>query len=505
MFLFDYTPDPEILLEPPRPAPGVKPVVGEWEIDWVRPETKGLLGAWCSKSWASELVYGAPKCFSLVGSYNPVFFNGGLVTDTTDDTFISTGFSDVNEITGYPFTMLLHAQKGDSNNGFGFSQSTNDTSQGSLQIQGLVGGSYRCVVYEDAADGGTFQPLFGGTTLSDFEEAVICFVAPSSDMSTWRVYLNGYRDDSGTTGTASFPSSMDRFTIGGLNRLTSFAYGGAHYFASWWGRELSDIEARSLTTDPYQLLRPKHNKITLPYTRTSDDNLVIPDARFEAPELWLPNRKPSGPVAIDWDHKYTDGLIAAAVPSGNLQFPVMEGYNRGKPVDGGFHTNINFSDVGNPLSGLNYKGFVAFRSRDRTSGQYLFRCIKYIGPSDNGGYWLRVNPTTYEVEHRCMNNNGPAWQSTGVAIEDNKLYAVRFTCYANGYHYCSVYDLEDVTLLGSASQTTSRRDDLDMAYWAANNPFDTLCAYVWDNDKMLMTADDWFTLAADPYQFLIPA
>lgn len=37
-------------------------------------------------------------------------------------------------------------------------------------------------------------------------------------------------------------------------------------------------------------------------------SLIIPDSRFEAPELYIPGRKPQPPYEIDWDHPRTKGL-----------------------------------------------------------------------------------------------------------------------------------------------------------------------------------------------------
>ena len=43
-------------------------------------------------------------------------------------------------------------------------------------------------------------------------------------------------------------------------------------------------------------------------------NLAIEDSLLREPNLWIPNKRPVGPVKIDWEHPLTEGLLVAFVP-----------------------------------------------------------------------------------------------------------------------------------------------------------------------------------------------
>ena len=52
---------------------------------------------------------------------------------------------------------------------------------------------------------------------------------------------------------------------------------------------------------------------------------VIPDPRFEMPELLTPGRKPVGNVVIDKGNKYGKHALKAFVPTNSMPLGVIEG------------------------------------------------------------------------------------------------------------------------------------------------------------------------------------
>ena len=64
---------------------------------------------------------------------------------------------------------------------------------------------------------------------------------------------------------------------------------------------------------------------------------IIPDPRFEAPELLEPGRKPTGNVVIDWNHPLTKGLIHLPFFNGSIIVDLVTGIPF-ENIDGTFET-----------------------------------------------------------------------------------------------------------------------------------------------------------------------
>jgi len=73
-------------------------------------------------------------------------------------------------------------------------------------------------------------------------------------------------------------------------------------------------EVSALCKDPYQFLKPTSSPLRMFQTPASGSDYVIPDARFEMPELFEPRRKPTGNVMIDPDHPLAANIGFLAYP-----------------------------------------------------------------------------------------------------------------------------------------------------------------------------------------------
>jgi len=388
MFLFDYEPDPEIVLEPPRPAPGVKPNYPV-EIDWSHPLARGLIHGWLvgTASLEADLVTGT-------------FYE---VTDRTLTTqepeYLGTIFNTSSKIK-FPISI-------DTFDGF-------SVSCGNLRTSGTV--NWSCLrtdtgiwtgIYQEggtlkSANNNTFDGATTptqGTRRGSYDNAV---VAVESGRLAASINGGPVATDSSFT-LPVYTSAVDGIYVGGSQQSTFGNLSNTLIgYCFVWSRALSDTEILSVSKDPYQFLRPKHNIISLPYQRTSDDNLDIPDPKFEMPELWIPGRKPTGPVNIDWDNPLAKDLTVFATFEDttndgcrNLADPGAPGVYGGTPatISGNVVRPWGRGVLFHPLGGANGYDYVAFSDKAMTSTDVTFYADVYKLGAGGARLWNWGNGT----------------------------------------------------------------------------------------------------------------
>lgn len=105
-------------------------------------------------------------------------------------------------------------------------------------------------------DGTNFHALSSSSTYDIGEDVCIVAMYPSTNKSSWRIYANGKRVDSGTTGTAGFPTGLNRTGIGVLPRLTDIYYPGRYRSCGLIQGGISEDKARNISQNPYAFIAP---------------------------------------------------------------------------------------------------------------------------------------------------------------------------------------------------------------------------------------------------------
>ena len=193
---------------------------------------------------------------------------------------------------------------------------------------------------------------------------------------------------------------------------------------------------------------------------------IVDETYLREPNLWVPGKKPIGPVKIDWEHPYTKGLVAAyifQVKDGNNAIDLVKGsitkLHSSTPmaIEGvNFTSPTNVTDLPAPLeiagndkftfmfrarstTGVAKSVRVLFSYRDGTSTSGVFICYPWdsaSGPGirvfydgvtkldeNLGAVHFNTNPNTFSVVGRIgsdaltgyVNNNKTIAGEIGVA------------------------------------------------------------------------------------------
>jgi hypothetical protein len=143
-----------------------------------------------------------------------------------------------------------------------------------------------------------------GTLSVAAHDAISCRYAPSSNNIEFRTFFSGAGSDGLTIGCSKQNDNDDW-------------NGGIAYCLFFKDRLLSDAEIKSLHADPFQVLKPIHDDFSIPVEEAKLGGFILPEPRYEMPELLIPGRKPTGPVVIDWESSLTEGLLGCYLYDGN--------------------------------------------------------------------------------------------------------------------------------------------------------------------------------------------
>lgn len=143
-------------------------------------------------------------------------------------------------------------------------------------------------------------------------------------------------------------------------------------------------------------------------------SLIIPDPRFEMPELFEPGGKPNGPVVIDWDHpfvrryKLVSGLIPIMGWKNIANQKDVVTVNRPSIVNGAFVFNgsnqyafIDKNDHG--LEGLS--AFSVVGGATATSNDSMIVSIHELSGAGTGRGDYQVYAVTSQYLHRAYRSN----------------------------------------------------------------------------------------------------
>jgi len=110
-----------------------------------------------------------------------------------------------------------------------------------------------------------------------------------------------YKADTNVVEASVGVSDNTNLTIGGTLQFGTDRWHGHLMSFTSWKRFLPPSQAKVLSADPYQFLKPA-TKTLIPYEPNEIlDGFWLSDPRFETGELFTPQRRPVGLVEIDWD------------------------------------------------------------------------------------------------------------------------------------------------------------------------------------------------------------
>jgi hypothetical protein len=245
-------------------------------------------------------------------------------------------------------------------------------------------------------------------------------------------------------------------------------------------------------------------------------SIVLPDPRFEMPELLLPGRKPTGPVEIDWTNPITHGLTDYTLLGANYRRPWDYAVKRFRtPGIQGTHSVVQGGvqlDQSVDLSsfyGLGF-GFGTFG----TNSQYTVAIMITRNSGTSDFLWARYEDGG-NTNQKQLVYSGAGFRSrqdttTGASIIDfgdaSTAQCLIVTIDTdNGYHRC----YQDGVLAGELA-VTGTPDNTDGQFYIGsrysltnNNTTETIIQGLIGWDRALTVAEAC-EASADPYHLLIP-
>ena len=244
---------------------------------------------------------------------------------------------------------------------------------------------------------------------------------------------------------------------------------------------------------------------------TAPSGVILPDSRFEAPELWTPGRKPVGNVKINVDHKAAQGLLFVCLPRGTdtRDYVTGESPTVTVPDEITFNpTSINFDPseqgYGTPRPSLRFNtttsGDVAvlFKYRLNPSvGGGFGRIIDtkelwggddgfYIGARGSGNFEIRGGGTDYR--------NGTFTQGTDWHVGELIYVGAQVWLYVDGATIINGLSIGAITSVERAVTVGHDTGDGDYSFDG-----DIEYVYVYDSSRYSRS----YGIPQDPYQFLV--
>jgi len=239
------------------PGPGVKPT-GPVEIDWSNPLARGLVECVVSAA-GNELVNLVTQQKEFTATGTPKFEANALkFTPESNDSYTK---SDAN-FGDYLDWTIINA----------VSLDTPSAIVARLWAQFSLGATKQsqCVWVNSRSQYRSRQDdTTSDKNIIDFGSASSkCLAVVYESNVTHRVFADGVKEGSTACGTYDNSGINGPFYLGNEQTLTT-AYAGRIFIHLRYSRALSDVEAKELTRDPYQLLKPANDT---PYL------ITVPDA-----------------------------------------------------------------------------------------------------------------------------------------------------------------------------------------------------------------------------------
>jgi len=273
------------------------------------------------------------------------------------------------------------------------------------------------------------------------------------------------------------------------------------------------------------------------FTYTNPSCYPIEAALLREPNLWVPDKKPVGPVKVDWDNPITAGLVVCVLPRSSDRYLTYTNYaDPGNPATvGGTAPTIDPIGVGNggeyvlchPQGGINgvdslyCKQKEAVANTDDMTGIEIKRLLT-TSPGNTSGIWRGVGGDSFRIASTSTTNlrvsyidNVPTQYNADLTINTltstNKIHFWGGRKKGNAVH---AYALDDSVFKKSTGiiflGTSTFRDDgavNQISFVGDTNTAWTLhgwiyASFVW---KRALSDSEIESVFRDPYQFLIPA
>jgi hypothetical protein len=301
-----------------------------------------------------------------------------------------------------------------------------------------------------------------------------------------------------------------------------------HFVVETYARRPLTLRKRSSTRNPYGFLKQSRPDVFIG-GEPIDSGFHIPDARAEMPELYFPRRKPIGPVELDFSNPLTHKL------EGAFLFPSMENY-----VPGGFNLSSSklppigvgpggacfafTTDQDEYLSGgdsfdvgRDHFTLTAIVSSDYAASPDMALIAKAEASSNNERYQLAIEDTFNEGTVRAFIDNGVEYDlKPGVDILDGKVHVAAMRVIRTGLMSTWADGIQQGTTDISATGTNNMDSTHVLLFGHYNDsvgsndpPTGQVNEYVGNFyaaflHRRALTDAEMKSLAANPYQFLIP-
>ena len=246
---------------------------------------------------------------------------------------------------------------------------------------------------------------------------------------------------------------------------------------------------------------------------TSDTNFVVDDMMLREPNLWIPGKKPIGPVKIDFSHYLSDGLMAYTLFESKA--PYCFGLERNLVAAG---TNINPTNTRYGKCIYSTDGYFNLGNADKLFPRSLSTIVYIRNRKDlvndtvgNFGYAdsqtdrVSVHLLWTEVAYFDFGSTGT---SNRINIADADTTDYEIWVFVAGPSKGREIWKNGIKLIGDAAKTGSRLSNTG-DFWVCETRLLGDSAH--ENVYVFGIFDrEWSdgqikSFSADPYQFLIPA
>lgn len=295
---------PERMAAPELLIPGRKPE-GQVEIDWTHPLTQRLVGGSIGRGPMlrpnKATANNVEELVDLSARLNPD--GSGTENWGTFDNMVFAG-ADLQIICRFKVTSLASIQ-----NLFRSYFYNLNTDNGGLIFRVETGGELSCGQLSDNTVNSS-TVLTSASSVSVDTWYIGEAVAFDGGFTEVRLYPDGSTEP--TENVSGNPAGARNDTDASNDYITDVGFGDSTVIDWIWffdseliGPQRAVTVEQLISKGGYQFLKPKTEIYT---TYTPDVRYPLADARAEMPSLWIPKRKPVGPLTIDWEHPLADGL-----------------------------------------------------------------------------------------------------------------------------------------------------------------------------------------------------
>lgn len=261
--------------------------------------------------------------------------------------------------------------------------------------------------------------------------------------------------------------------------------------------------------------------IWFPAAATADTHLIIPDPRWEMPELLIPGRKPVGAVEVDVTHSLSDDLFLLHLPQKALVD--VDLYGKRKPTVSGSSLSLGVSVGGVASTGATTAGnYIAYADSPDFDNPNItiFAVVRHTGSSylsntiacrnfTGGNVGFKLGGRTSAGgggAHDGMSFYNGTWRYAGVPPDftgDGLVHSITGTYDGNTLKYYQDGKLE--TSNSYAGTLPASTADIDIGSYQNDSTWwegDIYCVMFF---RRALNDAEIESLSANPYQFLVPA